>query len=1720
MSYSGYAIEALVKVSEENHFALMEAKRARVDRIAQPRSGRRPAASGARRPAPSSPALSNQQQLPTFGQTNGTQQTQSGGAFTFGQSQQISASASFPPFGNNNGKSSNFTPPSSSFSFGTQLSSNPFAPSATFGNNDNNKSDQATAQVQYSPGNNLFLQSSEVIQADAASAGLSPSVAAPHLGGFAFTKSSSFSEFESASPAGLSTPPQKPLLRLNPPKDSMARKRPAVDEYDDDGYPVKPAGPGKPTASELADRTATPPPPVPVKGRPIVFFDSAPPSKPGTYGRSSRTPGLSPPRRPEHPQPLVLKNTTTPSKPGTFGSNRRSIPSPAARIHMFISEDPNADAMDTEVTSAAPIPSAPVTQNVFGGFGNASPSTSGMFESSNKFQVPQGSPQNFLSPLPSGSAIQMPFHDADEMNLDLSKLFKPLEDLKDWKTAFFAVEAEVQNADAMDTEDAAAHDPARNPSQSQPSPQDAPNMFANLGKPLTSTFPFGQQNASTESQQVSSPAFNWGQQATPASTQPQQTSTPSFTWGQRATPASSQPQQNATSAFNWGQQITFASTQPQQNSTSAFAFGQPSTTTQAQESSDSDAMMISPEKNPLGRSLFDRIEQPPMDATSSPATAGPAPPPTFSFGQNASSLGGLFGERPAAASTPTTSTPSGPGDLLGRVTAPVPSSFGQHTNGEFSQLNDSPRASSPTKEGRKMAEPKMHVEDKPSQDNLFSSLFVPKEQSASSSSTTASSPFAPKPQVNAASTADVPSSGGLFGSLTNKNGQDAANPFKSLNQEIASTSNNSSNVNHVISSQTGSNLFGAQTQATNKTGILNPFKSSTEEDTSRDVRSPLQPSSTAQNNGGNHAGPASKPANAVNQAADANEQSTRVGRKPGQPPSPPEHWTAEEKKQYNTAYRLKQLDVGAEAKRQALISARHTHRIKRLKEFYRKTERNIKAADGGPVRLASPSRHASDSEQNEIDSVWPPISRGSRKRTINSERSDLGTSSKRSHDDPGNHYFESAAPVAPGKRKVDDHVSPQQGRNESGKRARVAQAEQVSYPSFTTTEPNSNTSSMFKNILDKPAITTNGESTNESAASPSKLPEPGSKVPMQSTNDKDSALHPASNPFATSIAKWQAGATNTPNGITKPRDSSQIDAPTTKPANASSGLFVFKPVTTDIDTSSTSDSATVKPPTFGNSGGPTNFLAQFGQRSADDSKKEMEKRKAEDMDSDEDEAEWERRDAEEQRAKKHKMEQEASKLRPRFVPGKGFVFEAVGNENEKPAASSEVPASASHVNELDKQHEEYAKQQAAAANFANPFAKFLKQDSGNEGSKNGDADDEEEGSDEEEEQAPKKPTGGGLFDRISAPSSKANDDADKDHPLKASGEGVNMFGHISGAAASVPSFIAINQTALPAKTNPFGRLSSSTPSQNVFGTPTSARTLNAPSSGEKGDNTWNPENPIKFGVSPDAASKKRAREDDNDETERGQGKAKKTDVKDAPAVNIISPSPSKAPSGSLFGVAKPNAPPETPSKTFSNPTAPTPAGSIGSSFGFGISPIKPAPALGSLFPPSSNASNGVSRSTSPGATTGESATESNADGEDEAVEKHEQLNLTSGGPGEEDEDIIYEVRAKANIWDENKENEEGEKKGGWETKGLGPFRIMKNRETSKARMLMRSDPSGRIIINSSISKQFKYDAPTKSTFRIPTLSSNHKIETWVVKIGKDSDATEIARMLEENKDQN
>ncbi|KAI1284173.1 hypothetical protein F5Y07DRAFT_385679 [Xylaria sp. FL0933] len=140
----------------------------------------------------------------------------------------------------------------------------------------------------------------------------------------------------------------------------------------------------------------------------------------------------------------------------------------------------------------------------------------------------------------------------------------------------------------------------------------------------------------------------------------------------------------------------------------------------------------------------------------------------------------------------------------------------------------------------------------------------------------------------------------------------------------------------------------------------------------------------------------------------------------------------------------------------------------------------------------------------------------------------------------------------------------------------------------------------------------------------------------------------------------------------------------------------------------------------------------------------------------------------------------------------------------------------------------------------------------------------------------------------------------------------------------------------------------------------------------------------------------------------------------------------------------------------------------------------------------------------------------NEDGEEAP---HEQISLTEGGPGEEDETLLHEVRAKAIKYipvqkgDEDQEKE----KSPWSTRGVGPLRVLKNKATGAVRILLRAEPRGHVALNKTILPDVDYTPKLKTLHFVTADDNGSGLETWVLQVKSAALATELAGVLEANK---
>lgn len=939
-------------------------------------------------------------------------------------------------------------------------------------------------------------------------------------------------------------------------------------------------------------------------------------------------------------------------------------------------------------------------------------------------------------------------------------------------------------------------------------------------------------------------------------------------------------------------------------------------------------------------------------------------------------------------------------------------------------------------------------------------------------------------------------------------------------------------------------------------------------------------SANAQNREGNGSGVnergTSSSTTAVTESSGDKDLSLFTGdRTIGMPPPAPADFTADQKRELVTGYRLKALEMGLQ-KRIMKSTTFHTD-SETVFRFYEERKQAIIDAGGLPLKQIAGNKRISP---NETKLEGAPGKRAKLEAPLSQT---LKPQARVANDSPFNRdaLSDTGNRQALGsKRKADDdsEKNTEQGAMDSAKRARGD--EQISYPSLPISSLNSQTSSIFKNILgSKETLATDGSKSTVNVSNNANASDP--KAPSvtmgKSLQFKPSSTSNNSSLFATSSFPSKAAATASMLPASKPATESppkkafpsmaqpasstnanpfSTKSGSTEPSSTapfasmtpSSPSTVTNPFSIKSNTTKDNPSAVVKPPTFG-TGAPSNFLSQFGKTAEETAKKEKEKRKAEDFDSDEDdEAEWERKDAEEQRAKKQKLEEALKPKKANFIPGKGFVFSDDDTEKQKEKSTQPegvVPPFFTTQTPTNSSASIFSQQSSTQGivNSHNIFSHLSDVDSGAEGSKTGDADDEDDGSeggsDHDEDQygragvkgreqssaqqnspkksedatpfsngnpfgaanghpsqSPKVPTseaqssGPSLFARISRDESgdaiREVPPADGDTPENSSKP--SLFPTTSGLFNQAPSPFSGSNIFGPSSSSksPFNILGSSSPSKptsNIFGQPSSstpATLATDPGNSPQGDHTWKPDTPIKFGS-----------------------------ASDTPGVKVISPMPSKPSFGGLFGSPPANAANETPATPTSNIFSSTPAKSPSVGFGFAFGG-PPKTATSTLAPPLGAASATTSRATSPGATTaGESANDSTADGEDDAAGRDEQIDLTSGGPGEEDEDILFEVKAKALSFDSDKKT--------WASKGIGLFRVLKHRESGKARMLLRQETIGRIVLNAALLSAMKYEYTNNKSVKMAVASDNGKLATWMIRVGKDDDAQKLASVLEENK---
>ena len=143
------------------------------------------------------------------------------------------------------------------------------------------------------------------------------------------------------------------------------------------------------------------------------------------------------------------------------------------------------------------------------------------------------------------------------------------------------------------------------------------------------------------------------------------------------------------------------------------------------------------------------------------------------------------------------------------------------------------------------------------------------------------------------------------------------------------------------------------------------------------------------------------------------------------------------------------------------------------------------------------------------------------------------------------------------------------------------------------------------------------------------------------------------------------------------------------------------------------------------------------------------------------------------------------------------------------------------------------------------------------------------------------------------------------------------------------------------------------------------------------------------------------------------------------------------------------------------------------------------------------------------------------------AEPDEQLDLSNANAGEEQEEVLMQVRAKVSRYkpenatpaadDAAGEKKDDEKKSIWETKGVGLLKILKNKESGNVRALLRADKSAKVAMNAGLFPAGKYDVASAKVVNFPYATEGGTVERWIIQVGKAEDAATLSKLLEENK---
>lgn len=126
----------------------------------------------------------------------------------------------------------------------------------------------------------------------------------------------------------------------------------------------------------------------------------------------------------------------------------------------------------------------------------------------------------------------------------------------------------------------------------------------------------------------------------------------------------------------------------------------------------------------------------------------------------------------------------------------------------------------------------------------------------------------------------------------------------------------------------------------------------------------------------------------------------------------------------------------------------------------------------------------------------------------------------------------------------------------------------------------------------------------------------------------------------------------------------------------------------------------------------------------------------------------------------------------------------------------------------------------------------------------------------------------------------------------------------------------------------------------------------------------------------------------------------------------------------------------------------------------------------------------------------------------------------SSNNGEENDEILYESRAIiSRMYKESEIPEKSKIVKGWNKMGTGVVKVLKDKTSSKTRIVFRAEPGANVILNTRLISGGTYQSQAAGKGGAVTfpVATDNGMQMWMIRVKTLENAQEAAKAMETNK---